>query len=174
MTGSGLSPVNYVNCTIADRSIMHLLGISKTQIEVDGYLTSQFWCLGFWIKPGSRYLSYMVSHLCLQCFSTSGFSLSLCIDHLGRLSYLFLLLFFRTLHSDVYIFPFLFCLSLLFFSRLFVKTSSDIHFALLHFYYLGMVLITTSYTVLWISIHSSSGTLSIRSNFLNIFVTFSV
>ena len=42
MAGSGLSPVNYVNCTIEDRSIMHLLGISKTQIEVDGYLTSQF------------------------------------------------------------------------------------------------------------------------------------
>ena len=38
----------------------------------------------------------------------------------GRLSYLFLL-FFGTLHSDAYIFPFLLCFSLLFFSQLFVR-----------------------------------------------------
>ena len=47
------------------------------------------------------------------------FSLFLCIDHLGRLSYLFLV-FFGTLHSYGYIFPFLLCLSLLF-SQLFVR-----------------------------------------------------
>ena len=41
--------------------------------------------------------------------------LSLCIDRWGRLSYLFLL-FFGTLHSDAYIFPFLLCFSLFFFS----------------------------------------------------------
>ena len=39
--------------------------------------------------------------------------LSLCIDHWGRLSSLSLL-FFRTLHSNGYIFPFLLCLSLFF------------------------------------------------------------
>ena len=44
----------------------------------------------------------------------------LCTDHWGRLSYLSLL-FFGTLHSDVYIFPFLLCLSLLFLSQLFVR-----------------------------------------------------
>ena len=38
----------------------------------------------------------------------------------GRLSYLSLL-FFGTLHSDEYIFPFLLCLSVLFFSQLFVR-----------------------------------------------------
>ena len=38
----------------------------------------------------------------------------------GRLSYLFLL-FFGTLHSDAYIFSFLLCFSLLFFSQLFVR-----------------------------------------------------
>ena len=43
--------------------------------------------------------------------------LSLCIDHCGRLSYLSLL-FFRTLHSNGNIFPFLLCLSLLFFAQL--------------------------------------------------------
>ena len=39
---------------------------------------------------------------------------------LKRLSYLFLL-FFGTLHSDAYIFPFLLCFSLLLFSQLFVR-----------------------------------------------------
>ena len=48
------------------------------------------------------------------------FPLFLCINRWGRLSYLFLL-FFGTLHSDAYIFPFLLCFSLRFFSQLFVR-----------------------------------------------------
>ena len=40
------------------------------------------------------------------------------------------------------------------------KASSDSHFAFLHFFFLGMVSITTSCTVSQASIHSSSGTLS--------------
>ena len=40
------------------------------------------------------------------------------------------------------------------------KPSSDSHFVFLHFFFLGMVLITTSYTMSWTSIHSSLGTLS--------------
>ena len=48
------------------------------------------------------------------------FSLFLCNDSWGRLSYLSLL-FFGTLHSDAYIFPFLLSFSLLFFSQLFVR-----------------------------------------------------
>jgi len=39
------------------------------------------------------------------------------------------------------------------------KASSDNHFAFLHFFLLGMVLITASYTMSWTSIHSSSGNL---------------
>ena len=40
------------------------------------------------------------------------------------------------------------------------KASSDNHFALLHFFFLGMLLITVhSCTVSWTSVHSSSGTL---------------
>ena len=46
------------------------------------------------------------------------------------------------------------------------KASSDNHFALLYFFFLGMILITTSCT-LQTSIHSSPGTLFIRSNPLN-------
>ena len=40
------------------------------------------------------------------------------------------------------------------------KASSDNHFAFFHFFFLGMVLITASWTMLWTCVHSSSGTLS--------------
>jgi len=54
------------------------------------------------------------------------------------------------------------------------KPSSDSHFAFLHFFSLGMVLIPASYTMSQTSVHSSSGTLSIRSNPLNLFLTSTV
>ena len=38
------------------------------------------------------------------------------------------------------------------------KASSDSHFAFLHFFSIGMVLIPVSYTMSWTSVHSSSGT----------------
>ena len=50
------------------------------------------------------------------------------------------------------------------------KVYSNNRFAFLHFFFSGMVLITASYTMLWTSIHRSSGTLSINSNLLNLFV----
>ena len=87
------------------------------------------------------------------------FLLLLCTDHWWRLSFLSLL-FFGTLHSNVYIFPFLLCCSLLF-SQLFVRPPQT---ASLHFFFLGVVLVPVSCTVSWTSIHSSSGTLSIRSS----------
>ena len=48
------------------------------------------------------------------------------------------------------------------------KPSSDSPFAFLHFFFLGMVLIPASCTMSRTSVHSSSGTLSIRSNPLNL------
>ena len=51
------------------------------------------------------------------------------------------------------------------------KAFSDNHFAFLHLFFLGTVLITASCTISWTSTHSSSGTLSITSNHLNLFVT---
>ena len=39
------------------------------------------------------------------------------------------------------------------------NASSDSHFAFLHLFFLGMVLIPASCTVSWISVHNSSGTL---------------
>ena len=74
----------------------------------------------------------------------------------------------------VYLSFFLLCLSLLFFSQQFYKASSNKHFAFLHFFFSGMVLITASCTMSWTSIHSSSGSVSTRSNPLNLFVTSTV
>ena len=67
---------------------------------------------------------------------------------LGKLSY-FSLPFLGTLHSDGYIFPFLLCLLLLFFSQVFLSPPQTIILTFLHFFFLGMVLITTSCTMLW-------------------------
>ena len=73
--------------------------------------------------------------------------------------------------------PYHFCLLLSPSSLLFTaicKTSSDSYFVFLHFFFLGMVLDTASCTMSWTSIHSTSGTLSIRTNPLNLFVTSTV
>ena len=63
---------------------------------------------------------------------------------------------------------------LLFASLLFTaicKASPDSHCAFLHFFSMGMVLIPVSCTMSWTSFHSSSGTPSIRSGPLNLFLT---
>ena len=78
--------------------------------------------------------------------------------------YLFLL-FFGTLHSDAYIFPFLLCFLLLFFSQLFVRSPQTAILLLCIFFPMGMVLILVSCTLSQTSVHSSPGTLSIRSSF---------
>ena len=66
------------------------------------------------------------------------------------------MLFIGALHSDAYIFPFLLCFSLLFFSQLFVRPPQT---AILLFFSMGMVLIPVSCTMSRTSIHSSSDTL---------------
>jgi len=69
-----------------------------------------------------------------------------------------------TPNSDVYIFLF----------TAICKASPDSYFAFLHFFSMGMVLIPVSCTMSWTSFHSSSGTLSIRSRPLNLFLTSTV
>ena len=93
--------------------------------------------------------------------------LYLCINHWGRLYLSFL--FFGTLHLNGYIFRFLLYLLHLFFSQLFVSPPQT---TILPFWisFLGMVLIPASCTVSHTSVHSSSGSLSIRSSPLNLFV----
>ena len=51
------------------------------------------------------------------------------------------------------------------------KTYSDSHFAFGHFFSLGIVLIPISCTMEWTSVHSPSGTLSVRSSPLSLFLT---
>ena len=54
------------------------------------------------------------------------------------------------------------------------KTSSDNYFTFLYFFFLGMVVIPASYTMSRTSVHSSLGTLSIKTNPLNLFLTSTV
>ena len=90
-------------------------------------------------------------------FSILCFSLFLCIEFWGWVSYL-PSLFFGTLPSDGYIFPFHLAFHFSFLFLAICKASSDNHFAFLHFFFLGMVLITASCTISLTSIHRSSGT----------------
>ena len=104
----------------------------------------------------------------IPLFSSISFA-----DRWGSLSY-FSLLFFGTLYSDGYSFPFLLCFSLLFFSELFVRPSQTAILLFLHFFSMGMVLIPVSCTMSRTLFHSSSGTLSIRSRPLNLILTSTV
>ena len=100
-------------------------------------------------------------------WATGKFLLFLCIVHLRRPPYLSLL-FFGTLLQLGISFPF----SLAFHSSsLLSYSSSDNHLASLHFFFLWMILVTASCTMFRTSVHSSSGTLSIRSSPLNLFIT---
>ena len=74
----------------------------------------QYSCHGWWSLVG--YSSWD----CKESDTTE--QIHWLVDHLGRLSY-FSLIFFGTLHSDGYFFPFLLCLSFLFFSELFVRPT---------------------------------------------------
>jgi len=127
--------------------------------------------LSWWCHPK---ISFSVTPLssCPQSFLAS----LICIDHLGSLRKAFLSLLailcnsaFRWVLISFSPSPF----ASLHFSAI-CKVSSDNHLAFLHFFLFAMVLITASCTMLWTSMHSSSGTLSIRSNPLNLFITFPI
>ena len=83
----------------------------------------------------------------------------LCTDHWGRLSYLSLV-FFGTVHSNGYIFTFLFCFLFVFLSQLFIRPSQKAILLFFHFFFLGRVLLPVSCTMSWTSVHSSSVILS--------------
>ena len=122
------------------------------------------------------------AHLCMKW--SLGISYSLEISNLSH-SIIFLYLFALATEKGFHISP---CYSLELCIQMGVsfplaslfsficKTSSDNHFAFLHSFFFGMILVTTSYTMLRVhsSVHSSSSTLSIRSNALNLFVSSTV
>ena len=91
-------------------------------------------------------------------FPIQLFSSLLCILHLRRLYYLLAILC-GTVFSWVYLTFSPLPLTSLLFSAI-REASSDNHFAFLHFFFF----VTASWTVLQTSIHSSSGTLSSRSD----------
>ena len=78
-------------------------------------------------------------------------------------AFLALLLFSGTLSSVDYIFPFLSLLFATFFPSAICKASSGNHFTFLLLFFFGIILVTASCTMLQISVHHSSGTLSNRS-----------
>ena len=93
----------------------HLFLVSSASVRSIKFL--------FFIEPIFAWNVPLVSPIFLKrslVFAILFFPLFLCIDPWGRLSYLFLL-FFGTLHSDAYIFPFLLCFSLPFFSQLSIR-----------------------------------------------------
>ena len=122
------------------------------------------------------------AHLCMKCslnisnfleeisslFQISCFLLFLYIVHLRKPSYLFLL-FSRTLNSFGYVFLFLPCLSLLFFLELFVEPLQTTTLPSYIFFPLWDSFVTASSTMLWTSVHTSSGTLSTRPYPLDLF-----
>lgn len=98
-------------------------------------------------------------HLRSLVFIILFFLLFFYIVHLKRPSCL-CLLFSGTLHSLGCVFPFLSCLSLLFSPQLVLKPPETAIFASLHFFSFQVFLVTFCCTVLWASVHTSSGTLS--------------
>ena len=99
----------------------------------------------------------------------------LCIVDLRRLYYLSLLFF----ETRVYVFNWVYLsLSPSPFTSLLLsaisRASSDNCIPVLHFFFFRMVLVTASCTMLQTSVHSSSSTLSVKSNPLNLFVTSTV
>src|SRR5574337_1080751 len=110
------------------------------------------------------------AHLCMKCpLGISNF-----LEEISSLSHSVVSLSFFALIAEE---CFLFFSPLLFTSLLFTaicKASPDSHFAFLHFFSMGMVLIPVSCTMSRTSFHSSSGTLSIRSRPLNLFFTSTV
>ena len=108
------------------------------------------------------------AHLCMKC----SLGISNFLEEISSLSHSIVFLYFLALNteegflispccSSKWVYLSLSPLPLA--SLLFIaicKASSDNHFAFLHLFFLGMVLITASYTMLQTSVHSSSGTVS--------------
>ena len=116
------------------------------------------------------------AHLCMKC----SLGISNFLEEISSLSHSIAFLYFFALTTEegflispCYFWNSAFKLVYLSFSPLpfasllfsgICKASSDSHFAFLHFFFLGMVLIPASCTMSQTFVHSSSGTQSIRSS----------
>ena len=108
----------------------HLFLVSSAYVRSIPFLS--------FIEPIFAWNVPLVSLIFLKRSLVFYFPLFLCTDHWETLSY-HSLLFFGTLHSDAYIFPFLLCFSLLFFSQLFVRPPQTAILLFCIFFLLGMV-----------------------------------
>ena len=155
------------------------------------YSSSTYSCHLFLIFSASvRSLQFLLlywAHLCIKC----SLGISNFLEKVSSLSHS-IIFFSISLHwslrkaflsllaipwTSAFRYLYLSFSPLLFSSLLFTaicKASPDSHFAFLCYFVLGMVLIPVSFTMSQTSIHSSSGTLSVRSSPLNQFVTSTV
>ena len=129
----------------------------------------KYWSVSFSISPSNEY------------FRKCSLGISNLLEEISSLSHSIVFLYLHWSLRKAFLSPCYsleFCIQMVYlsFSHLSLasllfsavwKASSENHFAFLHFFFSGMVLITASRTMLQTSVHSSSGTLSIRSNPLN-------
>ena len=154
-------------------------------------LSVQFFCV--FVPPllnifclNHTYFVLCWAHLCMTC----SLGISNFLEEIPSLSHSIVFLYFFALITEEaflispcyslelwiqmgvsFLFSFAFCFP--FFIAI-CKASSGSHFAFLHFFFLRMVLIPISCTMSQTSVYSSSGTLSIRSSPLNLFLTSTV
>ena len=141
------------------------------------------------IKPeySLEYISVLYrAHLCMKC----SLVISNFLEEIASLCHSVVFLYFFALITEEgflispcysselcikmgisFLFSFAFCFSSF---HSYLQASPDSHFAVLHFFPMGVVLIPVSYTMSQTSVNSSSGTLSIRSRPLNLFLTSTV
>ena len=109
-----------------------------------------------------------ISVFSIQLFSSISLHCSFKMAFLSLLA-----LLWNSVFSCIYLFlsplPFAFLLS-----STICKASSDNHFTLLYFFSFETTLVTTSCSMLWTFVHSSSGTLPAKSNPFNLFVSSTV
>jgi len=158
-----------------------------------GSLRSLFFCVFLPPFPNTFFFCYVYTiyilhcaHLCIKC----SLGISNLLEEISSLSLSVVFLYFFALIIEEGFLTFLailwntafrwVCLSFSPLPSTFLllsgicKASSDNHFALLYLFFFRMVFFTASCIMLWTYVYSSSGTLNVRSNPLNLFVTSTV
>ena len=144
-----------------------------------------WWASVYWVAQSRTRLWWLSSsssaYLCLKCSrGISNFLKETCSDFhsifplcffalLIKMAFSsFLAILWNSAFSWVYLSLYSLPFAFLLFSAI-CKASSDNHFAFLQFFFMGIILVTTSCTMLQTSVHSSSGTQSTISTPLNLF-----
>ena len=126
------------------RAVVH--GVSKSWTRLKQLSSSSMLVITFLPRSKRLLILWLQSPSAMILEPKKIKSVTVCIVHLRKTSSLSLL-FSGTLLSVGYIFPFFPCLLLLFFHQSFVKPPQTTFFAFLHFFSLGMILVTASCTM---------------------------